>query len=471
MEKTLYRIILIVLAIWFFIPSAYAYDFCVDGICYNILSKEELTCEVTSNPDVYKGHIDIPGYVDYGLKTYKVVAIGIRAFDEEFYDQPFLTSLTIPTTVERIGFGAFSLCSGLTSIEIPNSVKYIDDYAFYYCRNLLAIDIPDSVIKIGAEAFSYCNLKHIVILDGENPIEIESTALGGADELNVYIGRSIINEDNGELWICPVRIDLADGIDIGNLFELTKFGDCLRILNFGKNIKGLPQDLTKFEDLVNLTVHHELPYECPQFSDAQFGSIKLIVPDGSKQYYMQADGWCNFNDIEEASDFEELEIFIRGSMCNWEACNEWKFTPYDKDATIYKFAAAGPQKILRSDEFKFCTVDWSQINFGMENMGSTISFDQMTKLDTSGNGWTCKLESDWNGICWLDVSSGNVIFTDDPWYIPDFSVNKLHEIEGDNEPCEKKIFNLQGIRLNAGATSPGLYIIKDNNEVKKLYIK
>ena len=49
-----------------------------------------------------------------------------------------LTSITIPTSVTRIAFGAFQSC-GLTSITIPNSVTYIGNCAFYNCSGLTSI--------------------------------------------------------------------------------------------------------------------------------------------------------------------------------------------------------------------------------------------------------------------------------------------------------------------------------------------
>jgi hypothetical protein len=66
------------------------------------------------------------------------------------------TSVTIPSTVTSIGFGAFSSCRSLTSITIPASVTSIGDAAFSYCTSLTNITIPTSVTSIGMQAFSGC---------------------------------------------------------------------------------------------------------------------------------------------------------------------------------------------------------------------------------------------------------------------------------------------------------------------------
>ena len=135
-----------------------AYDFTVDGLCYNITSKEDRTVEVTyyfsdNNQSYVKGDLIIPERFLYNGKTYKVTSIGDRAF----YDCSGLTSVEIPNSVTSIGRSAFSDCSGLTSVEIPNSVTSIGEYAFSYCSGLTSVTIGNSVTSIGDYAFRGCS--------------------------------------------------------------------------------------------------------------------------------------------------------------------------------------------------------------------------------------------------------------------------------------------------------------------------
>ena len=85
---------------------AFAHDFEVDGIYYNILSSTDLMVEVTEGSNEYTGSVVIPENVIYSGTTYSVT---------------------------HIGHGAFTGCSGLTSITIPNSVTSIGDSTFYKC--------------------------------------------------------------------------------------------------------------------------------------------------------------------------------------------------------------------------------------------------------------------------------------------------------------------------------------------------
>ena len=132
--------------------SAYDYDFESDGLCYNILSEEDRTVEVTGYQK-YSGDIEIPEKVICKSKTYTVTSIGDYALRE----CSSLTSVTIPNSVTYIGDYAFSECSSLTSMTIPNSVTYIGDFAFSGCSSLTSVTIPNSVTAIGKAAFYYCS--------------------------------------------------------------------------------------------------------------------------------------------------------------------------------------------------------------------------------------------------------------------------------------------------------------------------
>ena len=74
-----------------------------------------------------------------------------------FYGCSGLTSLTIPSGVTSIGYGAFAGCSGLTSLTIPSSVTEIGESAFNGCSGLTNLTIPSSVTKIGYYAFRDCS--------------------------------------------------------------------------------------------------------------------------------------------------------------------------------------------------------------------------------------------------------------------------------------------------------------------------
>ena len=100
---------------------AFAHDFEVNGIYYNITSAPYLTVEVTFKGDYidiydreYTGNVRIPESVLYNGTSFSVTSIGNNVFES---------------------------CDGLTSITIPKSVVNIGDYALNSCDNLNTIVI------------------------------------------------------------------------------------------------------------------------------------------------------------------------------------------------------------------------------------------------------------------------------------------------------------------------------------------
>ncbi len=126
---------------------ANAYDFETrndDGvhIWYNIVSSDELTCEVTyqnTSYNSYSGSVTIPETVETSSKTYIVVGIGEKAF----FKCANLTDVTIPNSVTTIGNDAFEQCHSLTSVTLGNGVKTIGSNAFYSCETLTKFEVAE----------------------------------------------------------------------------------------------------------------------------------------------------------------------------------------------------------------------------------------------------------------------------------------------------------------------------------------
>ena len=139
-----------------------------------------------------------------------LTTIGRRAFDGCSY----ITQITIPSTVESMGWYAFSSCTRiksvvwnavncsnslsqwspfkdaadvLTSFTIGEGVQYISEYLCYDLINVKSVSIPNSVISIGELAF-YANSKFLNLLILPSGVtSIGSRAFGGVVNV-VYNG-------------------------------------------------------------------------------------------------------------------------------------------------------------------------------------------------------------------------------------------------------------------------------------------
>ena len=163
----------------------------------------------TPMPKIDSTHIVVPDMVECDGHTYQVIKIGERAFK----DCKYITSISLPESVQEIGDSAFWKCSALKEINIPKAITkigpdafhdtkgltihitdieawcniakdprafdrdydlYIDggivnnltipesvtnikNYAFAGCTSLTSVTIPNSVTSIGGGAFAYCS--------------------------------------------------------------------------------------------------------------------------------------------------------------------------------------------------------------------------------------------------------------------------------------------------------------------------
>ena len=97
------------------------------------------------------------------------------------------TSVTIPNSVQSIGFRAFAE-TPLTNVTIPNSVKTIDQSAFFGTQ-LTNVTIGNSVTTIGDYAFADTQLTNVTI--GNSVIFIGNKAFENTKLTNVTIPDSV----------------------------------------------------------------------------------------------------------------------------------------------------------------------------------------------------------------------------------------------------------------------------------------
>lgn len=258
-----------------------AYDFRVGGLCYDILSQDDLTCAVVAGDEPYSGNIIIPERVTYGGQTMTVVAIGARAF----YEDP-VTSVVIGNSVTDIGYYAFRLCSSLEHVTFGNSVASIGYNAFEDCPNLTDFVFPSTLRSIGRLAFTGC------------------TGL-----TKVTIPDSVTEMGSAEFHFC---LNLKEAV-VGNSVETMDetFGSCdnLERVVIGRSVnKIMPATFRYCESLRTIYLLNPVPptvLESSQFTQQNYANATLYVPEGSLSAYQAADPWMNFYSIKE---FETTDV-------------------------------------------------------------------------------------------------------------------------------------------------------------------
>lgn len=105
-------------------------------------------------------HYDIPD---------GVTVIGMFAFARADNGPQYLSSVTIPNSVEIIDAWAFRGCGNLTDVTLPTNLRTLGGCAFEYCGLERAVTIPASVSVIENSPFGYCTKLSDIIVETDNP--------------------------------------------------------------------------------------------------------------------------------------------------------------------------------------------------------------------------------------------------------------------------------------------------------------
>ena len=209
------RILTLVIIDVLYFSNSLAYDFEVDGLCYNILTSN--TVEVTGGSS-YSGTIQIPEKVINNGIEYTVTAIGDNAFS---YCYNLTGSLTIPSTITHIGTKAFYNCTNLKgSLTIPNSVKTIGDYAFYGCERFDAtLSLPSSIKVIGNYVFYGCRGFFNRLIIPQSVTSIGDYAFCGCSGLtgSLTIPNSVTSIGKNAFAACK---NLTGSLTLSNVLEI-----------------------------------------------------------------------------------------------------------------------------------------------------------------------------------------------------------------------------------------------------------
>lgn len=225
------------------------YTCTVDGICYEVLSERNRTCQVIySKPNPSLTVVNIASEVTIGGKSYAVTRIDGAAFAKWGNIQ----SVTIPESVTEIGSRAFS-GSSLQSITLPNSITEIKDGTFMDCSNLSAVTLRNNLKTIGADAFSRCSSLTEITL----PASLTTVGKGAFDrcwKLNKFVVASgnptfksfsgvIYDPSLTKLLLCPpgrTGFDVPE--DIIEIGMGAFYGSALKTVNLPSGLQRIGDD-------------------------------------------------------------------------------------------------------------------------------------------------------------------------------------------------------------------------------------
>ena len=224
--------------------------------------------------------IGVPETVSYNNADYTVTAVG----DYAFCNISNMQQLSLPSTIESIGNYAFYDNSNLRAFTIPEKVSAIGNYAFSNCRNLAALTVDPNNVKYDSR--DNCNA-------------IIETA---SDKLVVGTKNTVIPASVKEIGEGAFR----------NVNDL-KITIPVTVTVIGYNAFAYCQSsviTAQYTDLTAVSVNSW----AFDGAGSSWYNMKLRVPAGMKDAYLDATGWNLFpsENILEGNAGEEFTVNVSG---------------------------------------------------------------------------------------------------------------------------------------------------------------
>ena len=276
------------------------------GSLFYKLNSKDLEAEVVRTVPNRQGSIvAVPGSITYKGNVYTVTSIS------NTFSADAIGSITIPNSVTRIPYSAFSFKSclriiivdsenraydsrdncnaiiergtnklivGIRTSTIPNSVECIGEYSFQNCGKLTTVTVPRSVTAIGDYAFSYCY-----------------------DLTTITLGNYLTTIGNGAFKYCTGLKSVIIPNSVTNIGS-DAFSRCsgLTSVVLSNSLESI-EDYAFYgcENLISVTINQKVPLIIGDHTFSNCANATLYVPQGCVDAYRNADGWGEFKDIVE----------------------------------------------------------------------------------------------------------------------------------------------------------------------------
>ena len=231
----------------------------VNGIAYN-LDKVNKTAAVIHEfytdeagktqqlCDYYSGEIVIPSSITVDDTQYTVTEISSAAF---FMRE--ITSITMPSTLKKIGDQAFSMLIGLSTLSIPASVEEIGQASFTFLFNLKTI-----VVEEGNTHF--CCEQNMLMSASKTRLLCLIDAYDNQNPLDIILPSTIKSIDHFALSCESVKsIALPEGLETIGQYAFAGTG--ISSIAFPSTVRSIGEScLADTRNLNEITVNEANPY-------------------------------------------------------------------------------------------------------------------------------------------------------------------------------------------------------------------
>lgn len=424
--------------------------------------------------------------------NYTVTKIAMWAF---YNARNTLTEVTLPNTVDEIGYQAFFNCSKLTNVTIPEGVIKIGQAAFYGCSQLTSITIPGTITDMDQAFSGNTALSHVTLTNGiSNISNMAFKGCTGLTEIKVpeSVGQIGPNAFNGCTNLKSVLLEKNI-----KTININAFKDCMNLSDVKYNGHKTDWDKVTVDTTGNDTLTSKVQYLCDINFDLNGGTINGSDTMATQTVYSNEElgtAKCYPNDqpfVVPTDPVREGYTFL-GWYTQAEGGTKYTFTEaVSSNITLYAHWNAHSHTVtLENDENKETnSYDYGssvsvptptkKTGYNFNHWGVTVpdgeTAPSLNGPDENGNysfsmpdydiiltaKWTQKDVIDPDVDLKFDAVTGEVTSNNPQVNADDIINRKFYDDKGNEVPGEK--LNDRGL-----PTEPGDYIVKvDVKETEK----
>ena len=260
----------------------------IGHIDYSLNSEKYTATLQYVNPEaIVAGVLTIPQFVTYEKKNYEVVEIADHACSDSRVKK-LLEWINFPVSIEVVGEGAFQDCENLWFYSWPGTATWkIGAYAFAGCKKLQHFEFPPLLKELGGHALAGCTSISVLTF-GSNLEEVPFA-------------------------VCEGCTGLTEVVVFSGLFDSLKkvqdraFAGCanLHLVFLCPNLTYLGEAFTGCYNLTHVTSFMTNPPRISAYTFEHPERIRLEIPKGTAQIYINTPRWDMFFDVVETDMTEE----------------------------------------------------------------------------------------------------------------------------------------------------------------------
>ena len=246
---------------------------------------------------------------------------GVKSISASAFAGTTLISVTMPSSVNKMGAGVFSNCKYLQLCDLSSSLKTIPTRTFKGCSNLRNINLPTGLATIDQEAFRESGLQSVVL-----PASVTSIGQGAFQECkslsNVEFGSGLNTIGKEAFRDCQALTQVV--IPSAATIEKEAFRGCksLAVISLPELLASIGDNAFRETTIKTLdipatvsTIGNKIAEKCknlqmivcrattpPNLGKVSNNKVQVAVPAGTVEAYKSAKHWKEFKQIVEIGE-------------------------------------------------------------------------------------------------------------------------------------------------------------------------